>query len=159
MRIPFLASALIDVAAFTAAASIAVRFLDNILEISRYPLSQQRDQAMHTRRVGLGVAGLADALIMLGLRYDSVAAREQAASILHSIRDAGSATANSSRWRRQGLSACSRETFRAASNRSSLSRVSGASARTTIGNVTPQPIVLGVIGANSTLQHSSGTHS
>lgn len=88
VRNPFAASASIDAAALTAAAVVAVRFLDNILDASRYPLAQQRDQALHTRRVGLGVTGLADALIMLGLRYDSVAAREQAARMLQSIRDA-----------------------------------------------------------------------
>lgn len=88
VRDPFAASASIDVAALTAATATAVRFLDDILDVSRYPLPQQREQALRTRRVGLGVTGLADALIMLGLRYDSAAAREQAASILRSIRDA-----------------------------------------------------------------------
>lgn len=88
VRNPFSAAASIDQTALTAAAGIAVHFLDNILDASRYPLAQQREQALRTRRVGLGVTGLADALIMLGLRYDSVAAREQAASTLQSIRDA-----------------------------------------------------------------------
>lgn len=88
VRSPFSASASIDEAALSAAAGLAVRFLDNILDVTRYPLAQQRDQAMRTRRVGLGVTGLADALIMLGLRYDSAVACERAASILQCIRNA-----------------------------------------------------------------------
>lgn len=87
VRNPFAADASIDWEALSAATVIAVRFLDNVLDVSRYPLPQQREQALRTRRVGLGVTGLADALIMLGLRYDHATAREQAASIMRVIRD------------------------------------------------------------------------
>ncbi|MGD9671753.1 MAG: adenosylcobalamin-dependent ribonucleoside-diphosphate reductase [Hyphomicrobiaceae bacterium] len=68
---PFGPNAAIDVRRLESRVAAAVRFLDNIIEISRYPLPQQRQQARDKRRIGLGVTGLADALIFLGLRYDS----------------------------------------------------------------------------------------
>lgn len=47
----------------------AVRFLDNIITVSKYPLKNQQQMAIATRRIGLGFTGLADALVMLGHRY------------------------------------------------------------------------------------------
>ena len=49
----------------------AVRLLDNVIDVSRFPLAQQQEEAKNKRRIGLGVTGLADALIMCGLRYGS----------------------------------------------------------------------------------------
>ncbi len=68
---PFTAQAAIDLGAIEARARIAVRLLDNVIDLSNYPLSKQRDEAKAKRRIGLGVTGLADALIMLGVRYGS----------------------------------------------------------------------------------------
>jgi len=48
--------------------------MDNVVEISQFPLSQQQEEARQKRRIGLGVTGLADALILCGLRYGSAAA-------------------------------------------------------------------------------------
>ena len=48
---------------------LGVRFLDNVIDISNYPLLPQKKQAMAKRRIGLGVTGLADALIMCSVRY------------------------------------------------------------------------------------------
>ena len=56
----------------------SVRMLDNVLDVSEWPLAQQRTEAMNKRRVGLGFTGLGDALIMLGLRYDTEVARTPA---------------------------------------------------------------------------------
>jgi ribonucleoside-diphosphate reductase alpha chain len=70
------------------AAQVAVRFLDDALEISKFPLPQQRDAALWTRRVGLGITGLADALAMLGLPYDSEPGRSAAAQVMRIVRDA-----------------------------------------------------------------------
>ena len=65
--------------------AIAVRLLDNVIDASRFPLAQQRE-AVHTAcRIGLGVMGLADALIMLGIRYDSDAARDFASATMRTI--------------------------------------------------------------------------
>ena len=51
-----------------------VRMMDNVVDISLFPLSQQQEEARQKRRIGLGVTGLADALILCGLRYGSAAA-------------------------------------------------------------------------------------
>jgi ribonucleoside-diphosphate reductase alpha chain len=48
---------------------IAVRLLDNVIDLSRFPLPAQAENARGSRRIGLGITGLADALIMVGLRY------------------------------------------------------------------------------------------
>ena len=88
VRAPFEAAAVIDYAAIAATARIAVRFLDNVIDISRFPLPQQREQAQRARRIGLGMTGLGDSLAMLDLRYDSEPARQAAAQAMQTIRDA-----------------------------------------------------------------------
>jgi ribonucleoside-diphosphate reductase alpha chain len=65
----------------------SIRMLDNVLEVTAWPLEQQRAEAMAKRRVGLGFTGLGDALIMLRLKYDSDEARAMAARIAESMRD------------------------------------------------------------------------
>jgi ribonucleoside-diphosphate reductase alpha chain len=71
---PFAPDAQLNEARLAELAALAVRFLDNTIDISGYPLPQQRQEAMAKRRIGLGVTGLADALIMCGVRYGSPAA-------------------------------------------------------------------------------------
>jgi ribonucleoside-diphosphate reductase alpha chain len=85
---PFAADARLDLDALADTAQRAVRFLDNVVDVSRYPLPAQADQARKTRRIGLGITGLADALVLLGLRYDSVDARALAAHAMQTLRDA-----------------------------------------------------------------------
>ena len=68
---PFTAQARVDFAAIERTTHIAVRLLDNVIEASRFPLAPQAENARGSRRVGLGITGLADALIMLGLLYGS----------------------------------------------------------------------------------------
>jgi len=77
-----------DEAGFAQVARTAVRMLDNVLDISVWPLPQQHDEAMAKRRVGLGFTGLGDALVMLGLRYDTEPARQAARRIAEVMRDA-----------------------------------------------------------------------
>jgi ribonucleoside-diphosphate reductase alpha chain len=67
---------------------VAVRLLDNVIDATRFPLPQQQASVRRTRRIGLGITGLADALVMLGLRYDSEAAFTFAADTMRRIRDA-----------------------------------------------------------------------
>ncbi|MGE0030169.1 MAG: adenosylcobalamin-dependent ribonucleoside-diphosphate reductase [Steroidobacteraceae bacterium] len=88
VREPFAAGAALDDAAIAETAASAVRFLDDVIDISHFPLPQQRAQAHRARRIGLGMTGLGDALAMLGLRYDSEAARQAAARAMQTIRDA-----------------------------------------------------------------------
>jgi ribonucleoside-diphosphate reductase alpha chain len=82
---PFEAGATIDPAKLEERVRIAVRFLDNIIDISGYPLPAQRLEAMAKRRMGLGVTGLADALIAMGVRYGSQEAAELARSWMAAI--------------------------------------------------------------------------
>jgi ribonucleoside-diphosphate reductase alpha chain len=65
----------------------ATRLLDNVIDLSAFPLPSQAAEERATRRIGLGVTGLADALIMLGHRYDSDQGREVARTALSHIRD------------------------------------------------------------------------
>jgi ribonucleoside-diphosphate reductase alpha chain len=62
--------------------------LDNVLDATVWPLPQQAEEARNKRRIGLGFTGLGDALVMLGLRYDTQAARDEAARIAQVMRDA-----------------------------------------------------------------------
>jgi ribonucleoside-diphosphate reductase alpha chain len=66
---PFTRGARLDEARLEALTATAVRFLDNAIDISNYPLPAQKKEAKAKRRIGLGVTGLADALILAGLRY------------------------------------------------------------------------------------------
>jgi ribonucleoside-diphosphate reductase alpha chain len=68
---PFGPEAAVDFAALERTVRVAVRFLDNIIDLSIYPLEKQHAEAVAKRRMGIGVTGLADALIFLGLRYGS----------------------------------------------------------------------------------------
>jgi ribonucleoside-diphosphate reductase alpha chain len=66
----------------------AVRLLDNAIDLSHYPLPQQREQMQATRRIGLGITGLADALMMLDIRYGDEASFALASHLMQTIRDA-----------------------------------------------------------------------
>jgi len=68
---PFEEDAELDEAELERLARIAVRLLDNVIDISRFPLPEQRAEAFAKRRIGLGVTGLADALIFCRVRYGS----------------------------------------------------------------------------------------
>jgi ribonucleoside-diphosphate reductase alpha chain len=85
---PFTEKADFDFDRFGETVKTSVRMLDNVLEVTAWPLEQQRKEAMAKRRVGLGFTGLGDALIMLRLRYDTDEARRMAARISESMRDA-----------------------------------------------------------------------
>ncbi len=68
---PFQADAAIDAGRLADLVGIAVRMLDNVIDVSGYPLPEQEHEAKTKRRIGLGVTGLADALIQCGARYGS----------------------------------------------------------------------------------------
>ncbi|MBC7665259.1 MAG: hypothetical protein H7276_15985, partial [Caulobacter sp.] len=88
VRAPFTSDATFDYPAFTAVAKTATRMLDNVLDITVWPLPAQLAEANAKRRVGLGFTGLGDALVMLNLRYDTPAARDEAGKIAQTMRDA-----------------------------------------------------------------------
>jgi ribonucleoside-diphosphate reductase alpha chain len=68
---PFGEDAALDLDALKELTRTAVRFLDDVIDISRFPLEQQRAEALAKRRIGLGVTGLADALIFCRTKYGS----------------------------------------------------------------------------------------
>ena len=68
---PFEADADLDPEALTELVATAVRMMDNVVDASKFPLPAQEQEAQAKRRIGLGVTGLADALLMTGLRYGS----------------------------------------------------------------------------------------
>ncbi|MDH5750384.1 MAG: adenosylcobalamin-dependent ribonucleoside-diphosphate reductase [Rhodospirillales bacterium] len=68
---PFTEDAALDMAALTNLVPVAVRMMDNVIDVSKFPLPEQEHEAKAKRRIGLGVTGLADALIMCNARYGS----------------------------------------------------------------------------------------
>lgn len=85
---PFSSEARIDLARLEERVRIAVRFLDNMIDISRMPLSAQKKEARAKRRIGLGITGLADALVFCGLHYGSSEACAKAAGWMQAIQRA-----------------------------------------------------------------------
>jgi ribonucleoside-diphosphate reductase alpha chain len=81
----FTPQARMDQAALDDLVRTAVRMMDNVVDASRFPLPQQAEEARNKRRIGLGVTGLADALLMLGLRYGSVEAAAQTEAWMKAI--------------------------------------------------------------------------
>lgn len=77
-----------DFDAFTKAVALQVRALDNVLDVTFWPLPQQRDEAMAKRRIGVGFTGMGNTLAMLCVRYDLPEGRAMAARIAECMRDA-----------------------------------------------------------------------
>ncbi|MBI3531268.1 MAG: adenosylcobalamin-dependent ribonucleoside-diphosphate reductase [Burkholderiales bacterium] len=88
VREPFDDKTHFDFAGFSELCRIATRMLDNVLDVTVWPLPQQQQEMRNKRRIGLGFTGLGDALVMLGLRYDSQPARDMARKISETMRDA-----------------------------------------------------------------------
>ena len=82
---PFGEQAALDEAVLSDLVATAVRMMDNVVDASRFPLEAQQREAEAKRRIGLGVTGLADALLMVGLRYGSVEAAAQTEAWMHQI--------------------------------------------------------------------------
>ena len=77
IRRPFTTHACLDPNELTRLTAVAVRLLDDVIDVSGYPLPAQASRADAAREIGLGVTGLADALLMVGLRYGSEPAARQ----------------------------------------------------------------------------------
>jgi ribonucleoside-diphosphate reductase alpha chain len=74
VRAPFSGKARLDIKEMERLIPVAVRMLDNAIDASRFPLDRQREEAVNKRRIGLGVTGLGDALIMCRRPYGSAEA-------------------------------------------------------------------------------------
>ncbi|MBA4160819.1 MAG: ribonucleoside-diphosphate reductase, adenosylcobalamin-dependent [Novosphingobium sp.] len=85
---PFAPDAAIDLARLDEVTALAVRLLDNVIDISGYPLVEQEAEARAKRRIGLGITGLADALLFCGLAYGSEPAVARMEQWLRVIRQA-----------------------------------------------------------------------
>ena len=85
---PFSGAAQLDIKELERITAIAIRMLDNVVDVSNYPLQAQAAEANAKRRLGLGVTGLANALAMCGLRYGSDAAAAAAKSWMRAIESA-----------------------------------------------------------------------
>jgi ribonucleoside-diphosphate reductase alpha chain len=82
----------VNVDLYNDAVSTAVRFLDNLIDVAEYPLPLIAEATRATRKIGLGFTGLADALIMAGLPYDSPEGRDYAGRITEMMQKAAGAT-------------------------------------------------------------------
>ena len=82
---PFSEGAVLDLGKLEERVAVAVRLLDNVIDISGYPLSAQQAEAKAKRRIGLGVTGLADALIAVGVRYGTPEAEALAGAWMAAI--------------------------------------------------------------------------
>ncbi len=87
VRQPFSAQAGFDFDGFAEVVRLAVRMLDNVLDVTYWPLPEQQAEAHAKRRIGLGFLGLGSALVMLGIRYDGEPGRALAARIAQTMRD------------------------------------------------------------------------
>ncbi|MCX7286883.1 MAG: adenosylcobalamin-dependent ribonucleoside-diphosphate reductase [Rhodobacterales bacterium] len=81
----FEAGSSMDMAALDHLVRVALRMMDNVVDASRFPLPEQAAEAKAKRRIGLGVTGLADALLMVGLRYGSEEAAKVTELWMHAI--------------------------------------------------------------------------
>jgi len=77
-----------DFDAFEKAVALQVRALDNVLDVTFWPLEQQRAESAAKRRIGVGFTGMGNALAMLCVRYDREEGRNMAAQIAERMRDA-----------------------------------------------------------------------
>ncbi len=85
---PFTNGASLDAGKLAERVALAVRFLDNVIDVSNYPLEPQRKEALAKRRIGLGLTGLADALIFCGVRYGTEEGAALAGSWMAAIQNA-----------------------------------------------------------------------
>ncbi len=84
---PFTPQAHFDFEALADCVPDCVRMLDNVIDVSSFPLRRQDKQAHLSRRIGLGVTGLADALVMQGFDYRDSNARDWSAGVMELIRN------------------------------------------------------------------------
>ncbi|MBI4798783.1 MAG: adenosylcobalamin-dependent ribonucleoside-diphosphate reductase, partial [Desulfarculus sp.] len=136
----FVRAGQVDWPALEEAAACAVRFLDDVVEVSRFPLPRVAQATRLTRKVGLGVMGFADLLVDLGIPYDSGQAVELGRQVMGRIQAAGHAASAElgrargsfpafpqSRWREKGLTHMRNATVTTVAPTGTLSLLMGCS--------------------------------
>ncbi len=82
---PFTTEAEVDFDLIRETVTTAVRLLDNVIDLSNYPLEKQKNEAKSKRRMGIGITGLADLFLFLGVEYGSEKSVELASKIMQTI--------------------------------------------------------------------------
>ncbi len=85
VKAPFTPHARLDMEAIRSTAETAIRLLDNVIDLSQFPLKKQKLGVFSTRRIGLGITGLGDTLILLGLHYADEASLKLASEVMQSL--------------------------------------------------------------------------
>jgi len=85
VRDPFLPTATFDLQLLVDVVGVGTRFLDNVIDVTLYPLEAQAKEEYAKRRIGIGITGLANALAQLGLRYGSPSAIEATETIMQTL--------------------------------------------------------------------------
>jgi ribonucleotide reductase alpha subunit len=85
VRYPFTEDAYFDFDRYKDVIKIGVRFLDNILDVTEYPLEKIKELSLNWRRIGLGITGLADAMLMLGIKYGTSPSLEFVNALGHNL--------------------------------------------------------------------------
>ena len=92
---PFTPEAEIDIMLLRRTVEVAVEFLDKVLDVSNYPLPEQKEEALQKRRIGLGITGLGSALAMMGLRYGSTESIQFTARVMQCLKEVAYTTSSS----------------------------------------------------------------
>ncbi len=103
-----------DMVAFRADVHTCIRFLDNVLEVNKFALEDNREMSHALRRLGLGIMGLADALIRMGFRYDSDEGRQATRVMIEALREAATEASRALADERGPFPTCSESTLREA---------------------------------------------
>ena len=111
---PFTETANFDWDGFRQTAATSVRFLDNVLDATTYPLEKIRNFSLRWRRIGLGFTGLGNLLCMLKVPYGSKEALEWSENIARTLRDASYTASSDLAAEKGSFPAYSREKFLAA---------------------------------------------
>jgi len=84
---PFTEGAQIDREGLMRTVRTAVRFLDNVIDLNYYPIPEQREKSLQTRRIGLGVMGLGSMMAMMGVKYGSEESLKVVEQVFGNIRN------------------------------------------------------------------------
>lgn len=106
---PFTDNARVNTNKLAAVAKFAVRFLDNVITVNTYPLSEIRQATLSTRKIGIGVMGFAEMLLKMGIRYGSIDSSNVLANVMRQIAEAAESASVALAVERGEFPACTAE--------------------------------------------------